>query len=84
MIIHRIKKYVKNSSISFKVKAVRIGLGYTAVSLESGATGVAYTFSPHSSPGCSLFKGKRPLSGKRASELLAYLWSNDRIESAMN
>lgn len=51
---------------------VRIGLGYTAVRLESGHAGVAWT--PKSdAPCCTHFQAAGTLTGRPAGELLAYL-----------
>jgi len=65
------------------VKDVRIGLGYTAVLLENGQTGVAYTFHENIKKGCTVFKGLQPLAGREASNLLALLDSTDKIEMAV-
>ena len=54
------------------VADVRIGLGYTAVKLESGHAGVAWT--PRSdAPCCTHFQGAGTLAGRPATELLAFL-----------
>ena len=65
------------------VREVRIGLGYTAVQLDDDRTGVAYTLGRDSFSGCSAFTGKRPLAGRPAMELLAYLSSDSLVESAL-
>jgi uncharacterized protein (DUF4213/DUF364 family) len=65
------------------VADVRIGLGYTAALLEDGHAGVAYTFREKASAGCSVFMGKRPLSGRNAVELLDYLGSSQEVESTV-
>jgi len=62
---------------------VRIGLGYTAVRLAAGGTGVAYTFRDLARGGCSVFEGLRPLAGQRAADLLVLLESHDAIEAAV-
>ena len=62
---------------------VRIGLGYTAVRLEDGRTGVAYTFRDIDFSGCSVFRGLRPVAGKPAAQLLALIESQDRLESSL-
>src|SRR5512139_2883641 len=54
------------------VADVRIGLGYTAVRLEGGDAGVAWT--PKSdAPCCTHFQGAGTLAGRPAEELLAFL-----------
>ena len=65
------------------VKDVRIGLGYTAVQLENGQTGVAFTFHEGMTRGYAIFKGLHPLSERDALELLALLDSTDKIEMAV-
>jgi uncharacterized protein (DUF4213/DUF364 family) len=62
------------------VAKVCIGLGYTAVELADGRTGVAYTFRDQARGGCSVFNGIRPLAGRPAADLLALLESSDAIE----
>ena len=62
---------------------VRIGLGYTAVMLEDGTAGVAYTFHEQAALGCSVFGGRRPLAGCSTREVLQYLGSSDPVESAV-
>jgi hypothetical protein len=66
-----------------EVADVRIGLGYTAVRLADGRTGVAYTFRDLARGGCSVFAGLRPLAGRRASELLVLLESEDAVEAGV-
>lgn len=66
-----------------RVADVRIGLGYTAVRLEDGATGLAFTFRDQAPRGCSVFKGIRPLAGRPAADLLALLNSQDAIEAGV-
>jgi uncharacterized protein len=74
---------LQHLSEPLKAADVRIGLGYTAVLLEDGAAGVAYTFRDEPSRGCSVFQGERPLAGKSAYDLLTYLDSDDRVEAAV-
>lgn len=58
------------------VSDVRIGLGYTAIKLENGFGGVAWT--PNSSSaGCTHFQGAGTLVGRQAKELLAMLVDED-------
>jgi len=72
-------KGARNASVS----EVRIGLGYMAVRLADGRTGVAYTFRDQARGGCSVFEGQRPLSGRPATDLLRLLESPDVIEAGM-
>jgi uncharacterized protein (DUF4213/DUF364 family) len=65
-----------------RVADVRIGLGYTAVQMEDGATGVALTFRSNGG-GCTVFRGLRPIAGRPASDLLELLSSADPVEAAV-
>jgi uncharacterized protein (DUF4213/DUF364 family) len=65
------------------VSDVRIGLGYTAVALEDGRAGLAYTFRHEAGEGCDAFRGLRPLAGRPASALLPLLTSTDPLEAAV-
>jgi uncharacterized protein (DUF4213/DUF364 family) len=62
---------------------VRIGLGYTAVLLEDGRAGVAYTFHEEAAPGCAVFRGRRPLAGRSTGDVLRYLGSSEPVESGL-
>ena len=64
------------------VADVRIGLGYTAVKLAGGRTGVAYTFRDQAQGGCSVFNGIRPLSGRAAADLLEAACGHSAFMSA--
>ncbi len=66
-----------------RVHDVRIGLGYTAVQLEDGRTGVSYTLGRNSFSGCSAFKGNDRLTARLASELLQFLGSPNPIDSSL-
>lgn len=82
-----IRQKIKEKSLALakgvSVTDVRIGLGYTAVLLDNGSAGVAYTFHRELTGGCNVFKGLRPLAGRQASELLGLFDSTDMIESAV-
>jgi uncharacterized protein (DUF4213/DUF364 family) len=85
--VHRIRQRIKEAALALAgemaVREVRIGLGYTAVLLENGQVGVAYTFPRDSNAGCSILGRLHPLAGRRASELIALFDSTDKIESAV-
>jgi uncharacterized protein len=78
-----IRELLGSACSDLLVRDVRLGLGYSAVRLEDGRTGVAYTFRDDLVGGCSVFQGARPLAGKPAGELLAFLESSEKIESAI-
>jgi len=83
MILQQLREYAAGLAHDRTVADVRIGLCYTAVLLDDGSAGVAYTFKECLPPGCDVFQGKRPIAGKTASETLAYLSSPDLLERAV-
>lgn len=79
----RIKKHSMAQAGHLAVKDVRIGLTYTAVMLEDGSVGVAYSFLKRGVRGCKVFRQLSPLAGRRATELLALFDSKNTLESAV-
>lgn len=65
------------------VADVRIGLNYTAVQLENGATGLGYTFRDALSGGCAALDDLPKLAGSRAAELLTLFDSQHLIARAL-
>jgi uncharacterized protein (DUF4213/DUF364 family) len=84
MFLQLIREYALDRSYGRIVTDVRIGLCYTAVLLDDGAAGVAYTFKEYLPAGCDVFQGKRPVAGKPASETLGYLASPDLLQRAVS
>ena len=70
-------------SPNLTIADVRIGLGYTAVMIEDGRVGVAYTFHRDIQGGCDVFKGKGPLIGMKTLDMVPLLSSSDKIETAL-
>jgi uncharacterized protein (DUF4213/DUF364 family) len=62
---------------------VRIGLGYTAVLLDDGRAGVAFTFRDLAPGGCCAFGGVGSLRGRPAADLLVLLESRDVIQAGV-
>ena len=83
----RLQDRVKATALSMadgvRVVDVRIGLGYTAVRLDNGCAGVAYTFLDEASGGCSVYRNIRPLAGRPAADLLRLFDTGGRIEAAL-
>ncbi|MBN1655890.1 MAG: DUF364 domain-containing protein [Deltaproteobacteria bacterium] len=79
----RIVTFLAEVAREARVAEVRIGLGYIAVMLAGGGTGVAFTFRDEAKGGCSIFNGVRPLSQRSAYELLVFLKSRDPIEAGV-
>ena len=61
-----------------RIQEVRVGLCYTAVLLESGKAGLAYTFRGEIPPGC--ISRERPFAGERASTVLDLVTSSDLLD----
>jgi uncharacterized protein (DUF4213/DUF364 family) len=83
MILQHIREYSAGRALGRTVADVRIGLCYTAVLLDDGSAGVAYTFKESLPAGCDVFQGNRPVAGKPASEALGYLASPDILQRAV-
>jgi hypothetical protein len=59
---------------------IRIGLGYTAVALEDGRCGLAYTLHEREYESCTVIGEAGTLAGRRVSELIS--WINKPDETA--
>lgn len=56
---------------------IRIGLGYTAVQLENGSCGLAYTLHEKAYESCGVMPDAGKLAGRKASELIPWMKSQD-------
>jgi len=83
MIVDQLQDHLSSLASQRRLADVRIGLGYTAVLLDDGNAGVAYTFHEDASAGCSVFTGLRPLAGRIAAEALPYLTSSETVECTL-
>lgn len=79
----RVKAAALSRAEGVYVVDVRIGLGYTAVMLDNGCAGVAYTFLDKVSGGCSVYRNIRPLAGRTAEDLLHLFDTGGCIEAAL-
>jgi len=79
----RIREAALPRAEGLHVADVRIGLGYTAVLLDNGHAGVAYTFRGEAAGGCSVYRNIRPLAGRPAEDLLKLFTAGGRIEAAL-
>jgi len=70
-------------SHDIRVTDVRIGLGYTAVRVDRGDVGLAYTFRQETGPTCTALKMAGELSGKPAVQLVELLEEEDALSSAV-
>jgi uncharacterized protein (DUF4213/DUF364 family) len=80
MLLDALKTAALEKAGNITLTDVRIGLGYTAVMLDTGSIGLAYTFRDKAASGCSVFQGKRPLAGSPVRDMLQYLSSDDLLE----
>jgi uncharacterized protein (DUF4213/DUF364 family) len=78
-----IRRQLAETAAGHEIADVRIGLGYTAVMLENGQTGLAATPKAHLQQGCTVFTGMLPLIHRRAADLLALITSIDPLETAV-
>jgi hypothetical protein len=76
MLLDALKTAALEKAAAVQVTDVRIGLGYTAVLLDTGSVGLAYTFRDRAGPGCSVFHGTRPLAGTPVRDILQYISSS--------
>jgi len=79
----KILEILQPRSEGLRIRDVRVGLGYTAVQLEDGRTGVAYTLGKETMRGCSALGALRPMVGKSAGDFLRLLESRDPLESVL-
>ena len=82
-LLERLKAAALAKAGDITVTDVRIGLGYTAVLLDSGSIGFAYTFREKSVSGCSVFQGKRPIAGSFVRDVVPYLCSGELLERTL-
>ena len=80
MLLDALKNAALEKAGDIKTADVRIGLGYTAVMLDTGCVGLAYTFRDKAEQGCSVFHGKRPLAGAPVRDILQYISSGGLLE----
>jgi len=78
-IIEALEEKAKNKN----VEDLRIGLCYTAVSLNDEKLGLAYTFRSPNVPPCASSLDAGTLKGKIATEVIHYALSNNLLESSV-
>jgi hypothetical protein len=83
MIIDDICDLLLSPAASHSVTDLRVGLGYTAVQLDDGRCGLAYTLRDDIQEGCCVIKAAGTLVGQQASELAAWAKSPDSLAAAV-
>jgi hypothetical protein len=62
---------------------IRVGLGYTAVALEDGRCGLAYTLHEKEYESCTVIPEAGTLAGRKASELISWIKQPDQTACAI-
>jgi uncharacterized protein len=83
MLVNEIVEYALSRVTDCVVVDVRIGLGYTAVRLENGGCGVAYTLHEKEYESCCVVPEAGRLTGRKVSELLPWMKQSDVTASAV-
>ena len=83
MLIDELYTLLIEHASNMAVRDVRVGLGYTAVSLNSGACGLAYTFREEAGEGCSVMREAGSIAGRQARELAAWAKELNAITAAV-
>ena len=71
MLVDEIYECTLSSTSGLKAVDIRIGLGYTAVLLEDGRCGVAYTLHEQEYESCCVVPEAGRLTGHSVSELIS-------------
>jgi len=80
-----IRSHIMDQAAGRQVRRAQIGLIYCAVQLDSGTTGVAFTFPAQRSdrPCGAGLSGQGNLAGRAADQLIEHLGSEDLVSSAL-
>ncbi len=82
-VIDELIDYGMKLDTGLRVQDVRIGLGYTAVQIEGGEVGLAYTFRGEAGHTCTAVKMAGELAGKPVGHLLAFMKEGDVVSAAV-
>ncbi|MBN2320541.1 MAG: DUF364 domain-containing protein [Acidobacteria bacterium] len=83
MLVNEIYDYTLGSTSGLKAADIRIGLGYTAVLLEDGRCGVAYTLHEQEYESCCVVPEAGKLTGRDVSELISWIKKPDETACAV-
>ena len=83
MLLDKLYDLVCHAAATRSVANVRVGLGYTAVHLDDGGCGLAYTFRDEVGEGCCVIREAGTLTGRQASDLAEWVRSSDPVASAV-
>jgi len=83
-IIQSIKETISKHCTELRIEKACVGYIYSSVQLENQATGVAFTFPDRVHCRHGLLDSRKPLSGRRAQELIPFLGGQDRVASSLS
>jgi uncharacterized protein len=83
MLADEIYKHVLTIAAEHYATDIRVGLGYTAVALENGRCGLAYTLHEKEYESCTVIAEAGTLAGRKASELIAWMKQTDETACAL-
>jgi uncharacterized protein (DUF4213/DUF364 family) len=81
-VVEKLIKEAQNLEVSLRVARVQVGLIYTAVQLQNGATGVAYSFLKERG-GHRIPEVEKPVEDRKAWELVSKLGAENLTSSAL-
>ncbi|MHB0979839.1 MAG: Rossmann-like domain-containing protein [Thermoleophilia bacterium] len=80
MIAEELRNYLVSTATEQRIADLRVGSRYTAVMLEDGNVGVAYTFRENAAADPPVLAGLQSPVGRTTMEILQYLQSDDGLE----
>lgn len=83
MVIDEIYERLVDTAGDITVQDVRVGLGYTAVRLDTGTCGLAYTFRDEAAEGCCVMEQAGSIAGRPARELAAWAKELNAVTAAV-
>ncbi len=83
MLVDEIVDHGLKSANQHMASDIRIGLGYTAVRLEDGSCGLAYTLHEKEYQSCCVMPDAGKLAGRKAAELIPWMQSPDATACAV-
>jgi uncharacterized protein (DUF4213/DUF364 family) len=83
MLIDELHERLADRAPGVLVQDVRIGLGYTAVRLNTGACGLAYTFREEAGEGCSVVQRAGSIAGRQVTELAGWAKELNAVTAAV-
>jgi uncharacterized protein (DUF4213/DUF364 family) len=83
MLVDEIYQGTKSLAAQQAAADVRVGLGYTAVALEDGRCGLAYTMHEREYESCTVVAEAGTLAGRKASDLISWIMQPDETACAI-